>query len=400
VSRIAILRVIAVAAAVALPGQARAQGGDNFRIHLGPVGIKPRISLNSLGIDTNVQNASDNAERDLTMTLVPGVDSFLRIGRGVLTGKTSYELVYFQKNSAERSANLSQGASYVFPAARLKAHFEGEYAASSQRPNAEIDVRVRQVTKSAGLGASMSLGGRTSLDFSTTRQTTSLANQIFLGVDLDEALGHHTQTYAVSLRRELTPLTTFAVQTQLDHQRFPLSPVRNADSVLIMPSLEFKPHALISGSASVGVQRFRPLSKELKGFTGVVAAVKLNYIFRDWTKFGVGIDRDVTYSFLDASPYFIATGARLDITQNLIGHWDVVGGLGRQHMTYQLLPSEETLTSVSRQDRTVNYRVGVGFRVTQDARIGFNIDYDRRMSPLERRQYDGFRFGGTFTYAY
>jgi hypothetical protein len=49
-------------------------------------------------------------------------------------------------------------------------------------------------------------------------------------------------------------------------------------------------------------------------------------------------------------------------------------------------------------DRVRTYGGGLGYRVGDTLRIGFNIDEQRRSSPLPRRNYSGVRAGLSLTY--
>lgn len=391
---------------LATPGLASAQGGDlragdTARIHLGPIGLKPRIALDRIGVDTNAGNDPLNPQRDFMIAFVPGVDTFLPIGRGLLTGKTSYEIQYLQTRVADRGANLSQSARFDLGLTRFTPYFMTEYLSTSRRPSIEVDARVHQATKTVGAGASAKVGGRTTFTGSFVRSFFEVDQQIFEGVDLSDALGRRTDTMSATFDRVLTPLTTFSIASSVQHDRFPGSSTRNADSATVMPSLTFKPSALMSGHASVGLMRFRPLDPEVRGFTGLVASVDLSYVLRDWTKLNVKVDRNVSYSFENNAPYFVDTGAMFEISQNLGGKVDLIGRFGRRYLKYREidLPAASTRAG-GRLDRTVTYGLGWLYRLSDDTRAGFSVDYDRRMSPIEGRQYDGYRFGGTFIYAY
>ncbi len=70
-----------------------------------------------------------------------------------------------------------------------------------------------------------------------------------------------------------------------------------------MSGLEFKPLALISGSAFLGFRSFSPIEDQLPGFNGLTAAVDLHYIARDRLRLNAAVDLDVDYSFEPLLPY-------------------------------------------------------------------------------------------------
>ncbi len=83
---------------------------------------------------------------------------------------------------------------------------------------------------------------------------------------------------------------------------FPYSPERDTDTLRVMPGIEFKPRALVVGSAFVGFRRFTPKDPAaLPEFTGLVANLGLSYTLLGATTFGVSYARDVNYSFEEAA---------------------------------------------------------------------------------------------------
>jgi hypothetical protein len=392
--------------ALLAPVSARAQdsaadAAENAKIHLGPLGLSPRIALSNVGIDTNVLSTSVAPQRDFTSTFLPGLDSWLRIGRGVLSGKTGAELVYFTKTTAQRSIGLSQEGRFDLVLNHFTPHVSAGDVTTYRRPNAEIDTRIRQNTKSFGVGATLQAGWRAILVMEASRDRLELGREEFQGISLAQALDRQTRTVALNLRVAVTPLTTFVVRNTLQQDRFTFLADRDTDSVSVVPGFEFKPSALVSGSAFVGVRSFQPKQATEPGFTGVVAAVSLGYVLRDSTRFDGKIDRNVDYSFEPGQPYFLATGGSLSVTQAVGGNWDAVVRVSRQRLDYRALVMPGALPPVTdRLDRVAAYGAGVGYRLDVDARIGFDVTYARRLSPLDSRRYDGFQFGGSFRYGF
>jgi hypothetical protein len=113
------------------------------------------------------------------------------------------------------------------------------------------------------------------------------------------------------------------------------------------------------------------------------------------------VDRSVDYSVDATAPYYVTTGGTLIVTQSLGGRWDAVGRFGRTVLSYRsLVDPGQGASTAGRSDRQFIRGAGVGYRIGADIRIGVDVDYERRLSPLAVRQYDRFRAGGTFTYAY
>ena len=76
---------------------------------------------------------------------------------------------------------------------------------------------------------------------------------------------------------------------------FPFSPERNANTVSILPGVEFQPRALVSGTAAVGVRAFRPenAATGLPEYTGMIANANLVYTLKGSTRFRFSANRDL-----------------------------------------------------------------------------------------------------------
>jgi hypothetical protein len=208
---------------------------------------------------------------------------------------------------------------------------------------------------------------------------------------------------------DVSPLTRVLVRAQVNEEHFPFSPLRDADNVSIAPGVEFQPRALISGSASVGVRRFRSRSGQLPDFTGAVASANLAYAFRGATRLRLTAVRDLAYSYNEAEPYYAIAGYGLSIARHLGGRFEITASGDWQTHRYRRLTAltpvapAEPLTPVADPtapivpvDPTVNtirtWSAGVGYRVWRTQRLGFNATYRERDSTNEPwRAFSGLR---------
>jgi hypothetical protein len=401
VTRTLILVVVCLLAVIR-PDRAAAQirpdGVDTAPLHLGPVGLTPKLAIRNLGVDTNVFNAAEAPERDATATVAPGVDARLRIGRLHLASETTAEWNYFQQATNERSLNLGEQVRLDVDLFRLVPFATGRYVRTRQRPSLEIDERVLQLRSGGGAGVIVRAGARLELEAFVEQERLDLGQTRFGSAALAGALNRTRREGAVTARYEVTPLTTFVVRASTRHDRFEIARLRDSDSFSLEPGFTFSPSALFSGTASVGFRRFRTLAASAPDYAGLVAAVDLKYVARDMTRFVVAIGRDVEYSFEPAEPFFVSTFSRLEVTQ-LIGYsWDVVGRGSLATLDYEHLAGEPV--AAGRTDRLLGYGVGMGRRFGDSLRIGVDVDVARRTSPLRLRTYDGMRVGGSITYGY
>jgi putative beta-barrel porin BBP2 len=383
---------------MSLAGPCAAQTPEDVRrdaqIHLGPVYATPRFAVREFGVDTNVFN-NQEAKKDFTFTFVPRADIWVPFGRrALLTTGLGSDVVFYQHYASERSINpeIRQRADVFF--GRLTPFGEISYLRTRQRPNYEIDARSLRHERSLRGGVNVRLFSKIAVELATDyRPVSYAADANFNDVNLRETLNRTTTTHSVVARYAATALTTFVMRAEAGRDRFDLSPLRDADSVRIMPGVEFKPRALVSGTAHVGFRRFTPLSQSLEAFSGVVAATSLSYTLRGATRVTVNVDRDLTYSYERVQPYFVIDGYGLAVRRQIVGSIDGIAGLQRQRYSYRdlLLPGA-TPADADRVDVTRAWYGNVGYRIGQGMRAGFGAVYRERHTNSRRFvDYQGFR---------
>ena len=370
------------------------------RVHIGPIYATPGVAVQEFGVDTNVFNNFDE-KKDFTFTVVPRATMWIPFARrALLTTAAATDVVYFQKYDSERSLNPQARLRGEGAMGRILAFAEGSYLSTRQRPNVEIDARLRRTERAARLGTSIRIDEKLYVELSGSQAEVDFAaDAVFNDVNMRETLNRTTRAALVSFRDDVTPLTSVVVRGEAATNRFPLSAVRDSDTYSIMPGIELKPRALISGSAYLGVRRFTPRSPLLPTFNGTVASATLNYTLRSSTRFGVTADRDVAYSFEPRQPYYVVDAYGLTIRRQIVGRTDITGGAVRQQYTYRDFSSSQVPAGDARVDVTKTYSASVGYRFGQDTRVGFGAAYRQRESNnAAQRDYQGFRFITTLEY--
>jgi hypothetical protein len=272
----------------------------------------------------------------------------------------------------------------------------GQRQTSFQRPNLEIDARVRRRSDEVGAGFSMDLGSKFTLGGEAHRTTSDYDDAIVDGANV-AALSNRTESVRGSLDIALTPLTTLTTSAGLSQQRNDEAAFRDIDTIDVRTGFRFAPVALISGGAQVGLTRQVSKSGELPEFTGVTAAVDVAYVWRESTRIGVGVTRGSEPSVDPDQPYYVSTGGSLSVSQAIGLRWDLGVRASRTSLDYR-----SRLTSTSgqgpRTDRVDTYGADLGLHTTADFRVGLETTYTRRISPVDGRSYDGYRVGGNVTY--
>jgi hypothetical protein len=392
--------VITLAFAFGLPAVALAQqapGEDaRARFRFGPLSINPKLSIANFGVDTNVFNSPDDPFRDFTATVTPGADAWLRMNRAVLTSRTTTDWVHYQRAGSQRSFNLSQDWRLDVDLMHARPRMEGAYLRSRQRPNDEIDVRVQRKLVVAGAGVGVPIGSRVRLDFDARRSRFDFSQGTYGDQTIARALNRDSDQAGIRLETDLTPLTTFAVSGEMIRDRFVYSTERDSDSVRVMPGFRFQPFAVVSGSAFVGFRRFTTTSAGVPDYTGLVANVELKYVLLDMFRLTGQFKRDIDYSLDLNEPFFVSTSSSLEATQMIGLNWDVVARLKSGSLLYE----SGLAGNASRTDRIVVVGLGVGRRLGDELRVGFDVDHLRRSSAVGTRAFEGLRFGGSLTYGY
>ncbi len=395
-----LLLMLALAPSVAFAQSEPGAPPANVRVRMGPLFVNPTFALTNAGVDNNVFNEaeSDDPKEDFTLTVTPAVDLWLRFGRTWLRGTINEDIVYYHTYASERSANNNSRVTWVIPLNRLTVTPGAGYLYTRERPGFEIDTRSQ----------------RTEVDFNTTVEIRALS-KTFFGIrgdrrttdfeqgaeydntDLHDELNRTVTTAALTLRHEVTPLTSITFDVSREQDRFEFSPDRDTNSTAITGGVKFDPFALIKGSATFGYRDFKPLSGDVPGYQGSTALVDLSYVALGSTKLGVTFNRDVQYSYDVNQPYYLQTGVTGSISQQIFGPLDAVARIASSKLEYRDRAGADVEVS-NRVDRIESYGGGLGYHLGSDMRLGFNIDQQRRLSGVDSKRYNGLRYGFAVTY--
>src|SRR4029079_9317729 len=147
---------------------------------------------------------------------------------------------------------------------------------------------------------------------------------IFLNSNLAFELNHTTTGGGLSLRHQLTPLTSISVTAIKSDDVFEFSPLRDSTSTSISGNVTFDRFALIRGGASVGYTDFHMQQPGIADFQGVTAAVNLAYTLMGATRFAFDLRRGVQYSYDVNQPYYVQTRVAGSVMQQIFGPLDAV----------------------------------------------------------------------------
>jgi len=405
-------RVCALAMALLVPAAAVAQPSwssaivdvrQTARVHVGPFYATPALQLKELGVDNNVFNADGDQQSDFTFTVVPKADVWVPMARRALLQATAAtDLVWYAQYRAERSVDprlAFRGELYLH---RITLFGESAYLNTRERPNHEIDLRSRHLENGLRAGAGLALTPKFSVELAGHQLTTRYdADAEFDGTSLQRTLNRETRGLEVTARYQLTPLTGMGVRYDKLRDTFTFLPARNSESYRVMPGVEFKPRALVNGSAYVGYRKFTPSEPgTLQEFSGLVAQLGLSYTLLGATRFGLSYRRDLTYSYEERQPFFVDNSVGASVRRAIGRRFDAILSADRHAYEYRdALVGDQSVVGAPRIDVTWNYAASIGYRVGRDGRVGFGVSYWQRESTTKRfRDYDNLRIGSSLSF--
>ena len=123
----------------------------------------------------------------------------------------------------------------------------------------------------------------------------------------------------------------------------------------------------------------------------VVAQADLSYRVRGDTEVTFTAERDISYSFERAAPYFVADRYGLAVSRRLGRQLDLSGSASRDHYGYR----------AGGRGRDVRWNViaELGYRLSSTTRAGVQVGYiEHHSTTRARRRYDGVVLGFIFDY--
>ena len=384
------------------PGTAQTEGPPDTskaRVRIGPLYLNPTISLTNLGRDNNVFNEPDqqSPKSDVTATVTPASSIWLRLGPMWVIGNVRDDLLWYQTYASERANNQTYSFDLLAPLNRLTLRGGATYLHVRDRPGFEIDERSARAQWDPHAAIEWRAFSKTYVGVKASRRVVEFDSAAtFEGVRLQDALNRKETTQGITVRNQLTPLTSISFSGSHQEDRFDFAPMRDTTSNTFGVTVTFDPLALIKGSATIGYRDFKPSSPTVPGFRGTTTSVDLSYVLAGSTKVSGQIGRDVQYSFELQAPYYVQTGGSVSLAQQIFGPLDAVVRGGVQRLSY----SESTVLAAgtARTDRVYSYGGGVGYHFGENVRFGFNIDNQKRSTILAARAYNGLRYGFAVTY--
>ena len=127
----------------------------------------------------------------------------------------------------------------------------------------------------------------------------------------------------------------------------------------------------------------------------MVGSVDLGYTLLGRTRFTVGVQRDLSYSYRPDQRDYLQIGVDLSVTHRLANAWDVGGRWGRFRLIY---PVEDS--SATQAERVRAYGFDVGYRI-EKTRVGVQVARQTRTSDFSgARHYEQTQIISSLSYEF
>ena len=373
-------------------------------VKAGPFHVAPFLVVKDFGYDDNVRLNSKSPISDYTLTVGPGARAVLPLGR--ISTLALWDEIDYAMFARETDLN------HVNNTLRAKLHtyvrdsivfIDGQHESYRERPNTEIDTRLRTTVAQGRFGISYRPEPKTRLDAFLQRSgydydAGKLEVTDEAGPNAEDVFKDTGEITADTLRRTETmlgfngrlrvrPRTSALLDLlsgRIDFDR--TEPLRDSTSVSALTGLEFDPAGPIRGSLKVGYKHLSPDDDQVSGFSGLVADTAVDFRIAGRGSLKAIYQRDTGFSILGDNLFYVQDHAGLSYEHFVNTRLSVE--LGRQYyeVDYPLAVTDldtcepdglggQTCSEGHRLDEVVSDTVAVRYRLGPSLKIG--LAYNR-----------------------
>ncbi len=352
-------------------------------IKLGPLRMAPGLTLSEVGHDDNVFDEASNPKKDWVVSGLPDLSLFARLRWVQFSVYGGVPFQYYDAYKTERSIGSAYRGRADILLSRLSPFIGGGRTRTRSRPNGEIDTRADQQIDEASGGIAYELFAHGQMFVSMIRTQVDFKDALQSGISLGQSLSRRSDDYQVGVRTQLTPLLTMQVHGSYREDRFRNDLTRNGQSMSGSATFTFDAAAVVSGSASVSYQDYKPDDPTVERFRGVTGSGFITYPFLEIGRFNFGYNRSREYSFDAAEAYYIENTGRAIYTHRLFGDVDLQAQASRSYFNYGAREG-----TPHRQDWLETYNGNLGYNLKNRTRVAANYEYAERHSrDIAQRNY-------------
>jgi hypothetical protein len=222
----------------------------------GPFHIRPFVLLKDVGYDDNVRYSSRNPEGDTTATAGAGLRSVILWGdRGGLNLFQQFDYVAFGENTDLNHWNGDLRARGIFLLKHGTVSLEDHYVSRQERPNDEIDRRLRRKNNAITAAMRTTSEGRLNLEAALRHQGIDYSSEFPSFENQIRRLDRDETSLTLVGEVRILPKTTLTLEgTKEDIDFVDQTEGRDSDSYSILPGMKFDASASIQGHFKLGVK--------------------------------------------------------------------------------------------------------------------------------------------------
>ncbi len=362
---------------------------------LGPFHVQPYFRIKQAGYDDNVYLDNANQQGAFTATLGPGIRAVMPAGRrAALIVDDELDYAYIGNASGLNHFNNALRAKLDLLLDPFLVYADMHYDSSRERPNAELDFRVRHSVVGQAAGFKALVSNRITAGLQVTRQDfkfgSSTSPEELVGGGADRQALLQSLRELERVESEASAFVAYRVfrKTSVGLERSegradfadPQSQ-RDARNRKTYLTASFSPSAFLAGSVRLGRLRLEPEERQDSGFNGTVVDVSLGCRISSRSHARLRYDRNVVFSVQSDNLYFITEGWRAAYAHSISDRWSVELERGEDKSDYpQPIALSSGQETALRRDRiTVSALAGL-LRVQPGTRVGLRLEQWNRHS--------------------
>lgn len=375
-------------------------------VQVGPFHMAPFFMLKDFGYDDNTRLDASRSSGDFMLTFGPGARAVAPVGRlAAFSIWDEIDYAVFAKESDLNHVNNSLRTKLHLYLRDFTLYADGEQNSTRERPNTEIDFRIRSTATAGKFGTTWNPGSRGKIDLYLRRVNYHYAaGQPDLPAGSDpnaiEQAAETANSIAAQLERNETgigltgsmrirPRTSALLDLRTGRIDFANSVIngallqRDSASHSVMGGLEFDPAGSLRGFFKVGVRHLAPDNPKLEGFNGLIADASLSARLLGRGEARAVYQRDTGFSTVGDNLFFIYGKKALAYEHFLSSRVSLE--LGRQLETVDYpVPIQVTPGNVQhRRDDIVTDKVTFRYRLGPSLRVGLSVGRWNRDSTVD-----------------
>jgi hypothetical protein len=370
----------------------------------GPFHLRPYIVFKDAGYDDNINFESQTRRGDATATVGAGLDAVLLAGdRGGLRLFQEMDYVAFRDHTSLDHWNGSARVRGILLLRRAALSLEERYASERERPNSEIDQRLRRKNNAVTAALKTLARGRFGLKTYLRDERIDYASDDPSLGDVGTRLNRDETSLSVIGEMRLLPKTTFTLEGAVARAAFD-DPTEGRDTRkrAILPGFRFDPGAAVQGDLRAGPLSLLAPERERNDYHGIVGDGHLAMRLGRAVRLKGGFGRNVEFSTLSANLFYISSQWSLAYEQffsrRLSG--ELLYGRGLNHYPNEVPSAESPGILLIRDDRLAVVQTTIRYRANGQMSLGisaFHVSRDSTDDAYDRTR-SFYTFGTTYDF--